>query len=452
MKSEHVFQIPFSLPGLGTWTFSVLAVAERQKNSLLSVLSPDLPGLHFQDCYEGDLPKNFRASAQAYLHEQHKRGWNPASGIAFEISSSKPRPIYGIHEPPISLAEKAMRLAQKHHGKINHVRKYTGEPYINHPAAVVDLMVRNCASPVSEEMIAAAWLHDTVEDTGLNLVEICFECGNTVALLVQQLTDVTTLADGNRKTRKAIELKRIQKISPDAKTIKLADLIDNAKSIIEHDPKFAKIYMQEMGDLLEVLLDGDPSLYAMASQIHQRWLYDQTKQNIGEAYGIRGDYDHGFTLRGWSYPPVRINDPPLKEIMEGFDTIMQRLDKETKKHQQYLEKMRARGWAIRIKEMESRHETMSRNNETLVIVKVDITRPEHARPEDRFIKFSDFDGVSCSPDFFSGLKRSVKRTLTGMFLSDEDKRLRELTTNVVQQPGRDQWVATIHYRLTDVKK
>jgi len=57
---------------------------------------------------------------------------------------------------------KAKAFATKCHEDIKQVRKYTGEPYINHPAAVVEI-VRSV--PHTEAMLCAAWLHDTVEDT-----------------------------------------------------------------------------------------------------------------------------------------------------------------------------------------------------------------------------------------------------------------------------------------------
>ena len=52
--------------------------------------------------------------------------------------------------------------------------------------------------------------------------------------------------------------------TPEAKTIKLADLIDNTKSIVEHDPRFAKVYLEEKRLLLEVLKDGDETLWQQA--------------------------------------------------------------------------------------------------------------------------------------------------------------------------------------------
>lgn len=163
-----------------------------------------------------------------------------------------------------TLEEKARAFATAAHESINHRRKYTNEPYINHPAAVADL-VRSV--PHTEEMLAAAWLHDTVEDTPLTMADLEREFGTEVASLVEQLTDVSRPEDGNRRTRKEIDLAHTAKASPAAKTIKLADLIDNARSILARDPSFAVVYLAEKRRLLEVLREGDPTLMQWAARI-----------------------------------------------------------------------------------------------------------------------------------------------------------------------------------------
>jgi (p)ppGpp synthase/HD superfamily hydrolase len=90
------------------------------------------------------------------------------------------------------------------------------------------------------------------------------EFGQAVAAMVEQLTDVSHANDGLRKHRKAKDREHTAKASPDAKTIKLADLIDNTRSIVARDPEFAKVYLEEKRLLLEVLTEGDPTLYRMA--------------------------------------------------------------------------------------------------------------------------------------------------------------------------------------------
>lgn len=143
-------------------------------------------------------------------------------------------------------------------------RKYTFEPYIEHPRAVASL-VRSV--PHTEEQIAAAWLHDTVEDTETTIDDIGRDFGPIVAVLVSELTDVSRPEDGNRKIRKALDREHLAKASPAAKTVKLADLIDNSASITKHDPKFAVTYLEEKRALLDVLKEGDRTLWDRAYAI-----------------------------------------------------------------------------------------------------------------------------------------------------------------------------------------
>lgn len=159
------------------------------------------------------------------------------------------------------LEYEAKIFAEKAHA--GQVRKYTNRPYITHPSAVVTLVK---TVPHVEAMLAAAWLHDVVEDTPTRIEDIASVFGPSIALLVENLTDVSTLDMGNRKTRKRHDLAHTAQAYPAAKTIKLADIIDNTRLIVDHDPQFARIYLKEKMELLNVLTDGDPSLYSMAMQ------------------------------------------------------------------------------------------------------------------------------------------------------------------------------------------
>lgn len=164
---------------------------------------------------------------------------------------------------PLSPSERnAKRFATQAHSK--QVRKYTGDPYIIHPAEVAEL-VRSI--PHTETMLMAAWLHDTVEDTEVSLSDIERIFGPEVALLLESLTDVSRKEDGNRARRKEIDLEHTSRACPDAKTVKLADLISNSRSIVEYDPDFAKVYMREKSRLLDILQEGDKTLYAQARKI-----------------------------------------------------------------------------------------------------------------------------------------------------------------------------------------
>lgn len=150
------------------------------------------------------------------------------------------------------------------HSAIGQTRKYTGEPYWHHPMAVAELVA---SVTTDADMIAAAWLHDVIEDTKVTRQDVQTVFGSRVASLVVQLTDVSRPENGNRAARKAIDRQHIAQACPAAKTIKLADLIDNSRSIIERDQDFAKVYIPEKIALLGVLEAGDARLWSMAQEI-----------------------------------------------------------------------------------------------------------------------------------------------------------------------------------------
>jgi hypothetical protein len=164
------------------------------------------------------------------------------------------------------LVKRASVYATRAHQRINHRRKYSKQPYHVHLEAVARMVATVTDDP---EVIAAAWLHDTVEDTPATLDDIETEFGKAVAELVEELTDVSKPGDGNRVVRKEIDRNHTSQASRRAKTVKLADLIDNCRDITKHDPRFARIYLVEMAQLLDVLKGGDVTLLAKARKVHQ---------------------------------------------------------------------------------------------------------------------------------------------------------------------------------------
>jgi (p)ppGpp synthase/HD superfamily hydrolase len=161
------------------------------------------------------------------------------------------------------MERRAREFATRAHASIDQRRKYTNEPYIVHPVAVAEI-VRSV--PHTVEMIAAAYLHDVVEDTPATIAEIENEFGRSVAELVGWLTDVSVPSDGNRAARKAKDLAHTAAAPAQAKTIKLADLIDNTRTIERHDPGFWRVYRVEKIRLLEVLKEGDATLWKRAAE------------------------------------------------------------------------------------------------------------------------------------------------------------------------------------------
>ena len=156
----------------------------------------------------------------------------------------------------MSLAYAAMMFACEVHK--DQRRKYTNNPYSDHLAEVAGIVGTVDAEPVT---LATAWLHDCVEDCGISLFEIECRFGGAVAIGVSGLSDVET---GNRAERKAASRLRLSMCSGWIQTIKCADLISNTSSILQHDPKFAAVYLEEKRLLLDVFTKTDSRLLALA--------------------------------------------------------------------------------------------------------------------------------------------------------------------------------------------
>ncbi len=143
-----------------------------------------------------------------------------------------------------------MIFATAVHAAVGQKRKYSGDDYIVHPARVAET-VFNAGG--SDEMIAAAWLHDVVEDTEVSSDVILEVFGPLVHELVADLTDLSKPEDGNRAVRKGIDADKLALASRDAQIVKLADLIDNGADIAANDPSFAKVFLKEKAHLLTVM-------------------------------------------------------------------------------------------------------------------------------------------------------------------------------------------------------
>lgn len=163
----------------------------------------------------------------------------------------------------MNITERAELFATAAHGATGQTRKYTDEPYVVHLREVAQLVAEHGGD---DAMIAAAWLHDVVEDTAITLDQITAHFGDDVASLVFALTDVSRPEDGNRATRKELDRRHVAKAPARAMTIKLADIISNISSIAQFDPVFAEVYLPERTRVLEVLGAGDPALFQKAEQ------------------------------------------------------------------------------------------------------------------------------------------------------------------------------------------
>ncbi|WP_456373689.1 HD domain-containing protein [Thiolapillus sp.] len=194
------------------------------------------------------------------------------------------------------LVKRAKTFATSAHQRIEHKRKYSQQPYEVHLKSVANL-VREVGG--SEQMIAAAWLHDTVEDTPATHRDIEENFGSQVATLVRELTDVSKPSDGNRALRKAMDRDHLAGASAAAQTIKLADLIDNARDICKHDENFARVYLGEMAALLDVLRKGDKELMRRARKLLQKCM-DQLGVSFIHPLPASGTEDKAAASLGFS--------------------------------------------------------------------------------------------------------------------------------------------------------
>jgi (p)ppGpp synthase/HD superfamily hydrolase len=171
------------------------------------------------------------------------------------------------------LEQFALEFATAAHTSIDQRRKYTDEPYIVHPVAVATIVESVGGTSIQ---IAAALLHDVIEDTPITVQELSdalvtrfgADIAGKVTTMVSGLTDVSTRTDGNRKVRKAIDRAHAAEQDNDTKTVKLADLLHNSKCILANDPDFAKTYIEEKQLLLDgPLIGGNQELYDQAMEV-----------------------------------------------------------------------------------------------------------------------------------------------------------------------------------------
>lgn len=185
-------------------------------------------------------------------------------GVFYNVLDNHNFEVHGIDPSKVNLIENAKLYATKMHNASGKLQKYSDDPYIVHPAAVARLI---SMVTFNRYMIAAAWLHDVVEDTVATNEDIEKLFGSEVAALVEMVTDVSQPEDGNRAVRKAKDLEHLKLANCEAQTIKYADILVNSRSIIENDKKFAVTYIPEMVEILKHLNKGDAHLYACAKNI-----------------------------------------------------------------------------------------------------------------------------------------------------------------------------------------
>ncbi|MCC8965655.1 bifunctional (p)ppGpp synthetase/guanosine-3',5'-bis(diphosphate) 3'-pyrophosphohydrolase [Bradyrhizobium sp. Pear76] len=135
--------------------------------------------------------------------------------------------------PGLRMVSEAAELAAHRHNGM--ARKGRGsEPYINHLAEVASLLAQ-VTDGADAELVAAGWLHDTIEDTETTREELAQKFSARVAALVVECTDDMSLPKAVRRQR---QIEDAPHKSPDAKLIKTADKVSNIGArIVPHPSK-----------------------------------------------------------------------------------------------------------------------------------------------------------------------------------------------------------------------
>lgn len=145
-------------------------------------------------------------------------------------------------------------------------------PYINHPIALANVLA-NEAAILDPTVLAAALLHDTIEDTDTTRAELESEFGLTIATIVAEVTDDKSLPKAERKR---LQIEHAAHISTSAKLVKLADKICNLRDVANSPPAdWAVDRKRDYFDWARVVVD------------RMRGTHEALEQVFDSAYGGR---------------------------------------------------------------------------------------------------------------------------------------------------------------------
>lgn len=153
-------------------------------------------------------------------------------------------------------------------------KRKSGEPYITHPVAVAELVEKVKKSHKISDLIAAAYLHDTIEDAPMKIETIKKRFGSLVADLVVELTSDKEKIKEIGKTEYLKD--KMLNMSNWGLVIKLADRAHNTSDLKNADPKFRAKYIKETQEILHALK------HHRELSKTQQTLIDQIEENINE--------------------------------------------------------------------------------------------------------------------------------------------------------------------------
>ena len=149
--------------------------------------------------------------------------------------------------------ESAYEFAARYHAN---QRRRSGEPYINHPVEVALILADDLQ--MDEDVICAALLHDTVEDTTATLSDLAARYGETVAELVDGVTKLTSIEVDSMDEKQALNLRKMfLAMSKDIRVVlsKLADRLHNMRTLAALPPDRRAFKARETMDVYAPLAD-----------------------------------------------------------------------------------------------------------------------------------------------------------------------------------------------------
>lgn len=203
------------------------------------------------------------------MHQSHNEGNSRLLGV--EITRNPSNALEAItrivqqHYPQanLQLLQQAYNRAQYQH---RNQRRKSGEPYIIHPLGVAQILAD---LGLSEDVVAAGLLHDTVEDTDYTLEQCNYEFGLEITALVDGMTKISKIQAGNNAPAETIR-KLIISMSHDIRVllIKLADRTHNARTWRYVKPESARNKAKETLDIY-VPLANRLGINAMKTELEE---------------------------------------------------------------------------------------------------------------------------------------------------------------------------------------
>lgn len=157
-----------------------------------------------------------------------------------------------LDQHDMNLVLRALAFAAHKH-RDQRRKDIVASPYINHPIQLADVLC-NEGGVTDSEVLAAAILHDTIEDTQTSEQELVETFGDSIAAIVLEVSDDKALCKSDRKQQ---QIDHAPHISHKAKLVKLADKICNLRDVLASPPAgWDLARRQDYFDWAKAVIDG----------------------------------------------------------------------------------------------------------------------------------------------------------------------------------------------------